>query len=98
MIFFYIKEFFVSFFLLQINAAAFSASAATVKTLTIKLFDVGQVNYGFLKGFNVLTTIDIDQCASTPTGNPATLPTNLPALTAINVDGNNIYTKPTANR
>ncbi len=82
---------------MQINTAAFTASAPTDKTLTIEHFDVGQLNYGFLKGFNALTTIDINKCTGSPTGNPATLPTNLPALTAIKVDGVNIYTKP-ANR
>ena len=84
-------------FWFQINTAAFKASALTAKTLTFQNFDVSPVNYAFVNGFNALTTIDINTCTGAPTSNPASLPTNLPALTAINVDGSNIYTKP-ANR
>jgi len=76
---------------------AFASSASKARLFTIQGFDLGILDFSFLKGFNALTNIFINQCINTPTiGNPPkNLPT-LPSLISILIDGV-IYTNPCFN-
>jgi len=76
---------------------AFASSASKARLFTIQAFDLEILDFNFLKGFNVLTNIFINQCINTPTiGNPPkNLPT-LPSLISILIDGT-IYTNPCFN-
>jgi len=65
--------------------------------LTIEGFDLKNLDYSFLAGFNVLKNILINRCTNTPTVGfpPKNLPT-LPSLISILIDGD-IYTNPCSN-
>lgn len=72
----------------QIDANAFAASAATCTLFTIEQFDLGILDYSFLANFNVLTSLLLNQCTSTPfAGNPPKKLPTLPSLLSVLVDG-----------
>ena len=68
----------------QIDANAFTASAATCTLFTIQMFDISNLDYSFLAGFNVLTKLLLNQC--TVGANPLKNLPNLPNLVVL-VDG-----------
>ena len=73
---------------MQIDKSAFSKSADTDTLFTIKQFDLLNLDYSFLTGFNALTSVALNKCTNTPfASNP---PTNLPTFLkpiSILVDG-----------
>ena len=72
---------------------AFLTEKAT--EISIENFDLSNVDYGFLAGFQFLATIRINKCTNAPskTQPPKNLPTaDLPNLKSIFVDGTNIFT------
>ena len=68
--------------------SAFAASGDKDTLFTIQQCDVGNVDYNFLKNFNVLKNLLLNQCSNTPTATnpPKNLP-KLPNLVSILVDG-----------
>jgi len=65
-------------FLTQIDVKAFKASADRTTQFTIQQFDLVDLDYSFLTGFDDLTKILLNQCSNTPFA--ANLPRNLPTL------------------
>ncbi len=58
-------------------------------------FDVANVDYSFLTFFNALKTVAINKCSNFPSkiSQLKNLPTNLPSLASVFVDGTNILTQ-----
>lgn len=82
---------------MQIDANAFSSSASTARVFILQSFDLGILDYSFLKGFNLLTNILINKCINPPTiGVPPKNFPNLPSLISILIDGD-IYNNPCSN-
>jgi len=79
---------------LQIDPGAFTSSAEFATEFWITSFDVSQVDYSLLTFFNVLKAVAINKCSNAPSkiSQLSNLPTNLPKLTTVSVDGTNIFT------
>lgn len=72
--------------ILTANTASFQATATKTTLITIRQFNLININWNFLIGFNVLTTVQISNCVN------VNVPPVLPALPNLNqflVDGVN---------